>query len=126
MELSPEERKRIYEEEKGRIEAEEKFRTARVGRIASSSITIAWSIVFLVFGLLYRFKKNDTWTAFRVGVVGPLISFFSFEDIIYYPMHGETPFGKVWDWLPHIRLSGRGPRPRRSLSGKYRVRESTL
>ena len=66
---------------------------------------IAWmfqmSIAFLVFGLIYRFRKNDTWTAFRIGAVGPLISLFSFEDIIYYPMHGEIPAPDMqWTWLP--------------------------
>ena len=48
------------------------------------------SMVFLIFGILYLFKKKDTWTAVRIAAVGPLISFFSFEDIIYYPMHGES------------------------------------
>ncbi len=66
---------------------------------------IAWafqmSIVFLIIGLIYRFRKNDTWTAFRIGAVGPLISLVSFEDIIYYPMHGEIPAADLqWTWLP--------------------------
>ena len=65
MELSPEERKRIYEEEKERIEAEEKFKAARVGRIASSSITIAWSIVFLI--LFNFFSKYLAYYRYESG-----------------------------------------------------------
>jgi hypothetical protein len=69
----------------------------------------AWSlqmgIVFVIFGLIYRFKKNDTWAAVRIGAVGPLISLFSFEDIIYYPMHGENPFNiTAWSWLPQHNI----------------------
>jgi hypothetical protein len=63
------------------------------------------NIVFLIFALLYRFKTNDTWTAFRIGAVGPLISLFSFEDLIYYPMHGENPFNITeWSWLPQHNI----------------------
>jgi hypothetical protein len=69
---------------------------------------VAWmfqlGMVFLIFALIYRFTKNDTWTAVRIGMVGPLMSFISFEDIIYYPMHGESPFGKIWDWLPQHNI----------------------
>ncbi|MHA1267088.1 MAG: hypothetical protein ACTSRS_17750 [Candidatus Helarchaeota archaeon] len=40
-------------------------------------------------------------TAFRIGAVGPLIAFISFEDILYFPMHGRNPFEiSSWDWLP--------------------------
>ncbi|NVM52721.1 MAG: hypothetical protein HWN66_03375 [Candidatus Helarchaeota archaeon] len=63
------------------------------------------SIVFMIFAILYRFKTNETWIAFRIGCVGPLISFFSFEDIIYYPMHGENPFSiSEWSWLPQHNI----------------------
>lgn len=58
------------------------------------------SIIFLTFALIYRFVKDDTWTAFRIGLVGPLITLFSFEDLLYYPMHGENPFTIIaWSWL---------------------------
>ncbi len=70
---------------------------------------VAWGlqngIVFIIFALLYRFKTNDTWTSVRIGAVGPLISLFSFEDIIYYPMHGENPFNiSAWSWLPQHNI----------------------
>jgi len=67
--------------------------------------TLQMSVVFVIFGLVYRFVKNDTWTAVRIGVVGPLISLFSFEDILYYPMHGENPFNiSGWSWLPQHNI----------------------
>jgi len=63
------------------------------------------SMVFLLFGLIYRFEKKDIWTSFRIGAVGPLISLFSFEDILYYPMHGENPFNiSSWSWLPQHNI----------------------
>ncbi|MHA1270396.1 MAG: hypothetical protein ACTSPY_11455 [Candidatus Helarchaeota archaeon] len=63
------------------------------------------SIVFLIFGLIYRFQKKDLWTSFRISAIGPLISLFSFEDIIYYPMHGENPFHiSEWSWLPQHNI----------------------
>lgn len=70
---------------------------------------LAWmaqmGMVFIIFGLIYRFIKNDTWTAVRIGVVGPLISLYSFEDILYYPMHGENPFLiTAWSWLPQHNI----------------------
>lgn len=72
MDLSPEERKRIYKEEKARIEKEAKLdeaeqesvavsvagiapkvddysRTTRSRRVASSSFTIAWSTIIIIF-----------------------------------------------------------------------------
>lgn len=65
MDLSPEERKRIYEEEKARIEGEQKlvgdfdkqksdrlddyFKYTRGGRITSSSFAIACCLVLLIF-----------------------------------------------------------------------------
>ncbi len=63
MELSPEERRKIYEEERARIEAEERQEggqrrgnkvspesgAGRKGRVLSSSVAIAWSLVFLIF-----------------------------------------------------------------------------
>ena len=70
---------------------------------------LAWmlqiGIVFVIFGLIYRFIKNDTWGAVRIGVIGPLISLCSFEDILYYPMHGENPFLiSAWSWLPQHNI----------------------
>jgi len=69
----------------------------------------AWGLqmklIFVIFALIYRFKKNDAWTAVRIGAVGPLTSMFSFEDIIYYPMHGENPFNiSSWYWLPQHNI----------------------
>lgn len=70
---------------------------------------IAWmlqcGIVFVTFALIYRFKTNETWISIRIGMVGPLISLFSFEDILYYPMHGENPFNiSSWSWLPQHNI----------------------
>ncbi len=63
------------------------------------------SMVFLIFGIIYKLKTNSTWTAFRIGAVGPLLGFFSFEDIIYYPMHGRDPFTVPdWPWLPQHNI----------------------
>ncbi|NVM27837.1 MAG: hypothetical protein HWN65_03255 [Candidatus Helarchaeota archaeon] len=65
----------------------------------------AWSmqmsITFLIFGIVYRLKTNKSWTAFRIAAVGPLLAYFSLEDMIYYPMHGRNPFTiTAWTWLP--------------------------
>ncbi|MFC2069079.1 hypothetical protein ACFLTP_08775 [Chloroflexota bacterium] len=87
MGLSPEERKRIYEEEKTRIEEERKQEkekqeaegtvrrvndrtedypgTGRVGRVTSSSFTIAWSIAFLI--LFSFFKKYIAYYQYESG-----------------------------------------------------------
>ncbi|MHA1129241.1 MAG: hypothetical protein ACTSQI_04075 [Candidatus Helarchaeota archaeon] len=64
-----------------------------------------WSIVFVIFALIYRFKTDDTWTSVRIGAVGPLIALFSLEDILYYPLHGENPFNiSSWSWLPQHNI----------------------
>lgn len=107
MDLSPEERKRIYEEEKARIEKEAKLdeaeqesvavsvtgiaskaddhsRVARSRRVTSSSFTIAWSTVLIVF--LNFFNKY--------------IAYFQYEspEWVRYPVLTED----FSAWLPII------------------------
>jgi hypothetical protein len=95
MDLSPEERRRIYEEEKARIEEEAKLdkeaqesvafsttnidskvddysRTARTARVTSSSFAIAWSLVFLIFfnffnkHLAYYQYESPEWVRYPI------------------------------------------------------------
>jgi hypothetical protein len=66
MELTPEEKQRIYEEERARIEAEqfqsktkrrEKYEAdeqTRTHRITSSSVAIAWSLALIIFFSFFR------------------------------------------------------------------------
>jgi hypothetical protein len=54
MEISPEEKKKIYEEEKVRIESVREEHSGKTRRITSSSLAIAWSIVLLIF--FYGFR----------------------------------------------------------------------
>lgn len=107
MDLSPEERKRIYEEEKARIEREARLdeaeqesvavsvtgiaskaddhsRVARSRRVTSSSFTIAWSTVLIVF--LNFFNKY--------------IAYFQYEppEWVRYPVLTED----FSAWLPII------------------------
>jgi hypothetical protein len=55
MELSAEEKKKIYQEEKVRLESEKLKQSDRTRRITSSSLAIAWSIILLVF--FYGFRQ---------------------------------------------------------------------
>lgn len=107
MNLSPEERKRIYEEEKARIEKEAKLdeaeqksvavsvtgiaptvddysRTARSRRVASSSFTIAWSTVLVIF----------------LGFFNKYIAYYQYEspEWVRYPVLTED----FSAWLPII------------------------
>ncbi len=70
---------------------------------------VAWvnqmGIVFLIFGLIYRLQTKNTWASARISIIGPLMAFFSIEDIIYYPMHGRNPFEITsWPWLPQHNI----------------------
>ncbi len=107
MNLSPEERKRIYEEEKARIEKEARLdeagqesvavsvtgiaskaddhsRAARSRRVTSSSFTIAWSTVLVIF----------------LGFFNKYLAYYQYEspEWVRYPVLTED----FSAWLPII------------------------
>jgi hypothetical protein len=91
MELSSEEKKKIYQEEKARIESLREQHSEKTRRITSSSLAIAWSIVLLIF--FYGFRHYLAY--YQIETANGVSTWLRYEVITH----------DFYIWLPILTIT---------------------